>query len=160
MRFKIVIVVITILFLGFAIFAASKRESNIGSGESSQIVSSENMYDFGTISMKDGVVSHTYNISNTGSDMITVNRVYSSCACTEVSFAVGDYIEGPFGMLGHGEIPKINYSFESGQKAQIIADYDPAAHGSAGLGDIERSVFIETGHGPKIELKFKVKVTP
>lgn len=152
--------VIIFLFIGFAVVAVRNRAANIGSGESSQIVSTEDMYDFGTISMKEGVVSHTYDISNTGSDMITVKKIYSSCACTKVSLVDGDYKEGPFGMLGHGGVPEIDYSFESGQKAQIIVDYDPATHGSAGIGDIERLVFIETGHGPKIELKLKVKVTP
>jgi hypothetical protein len=63
-------------------------------------------------------------------------------------------------MLGHGSIPSINLDLAGGQTALVEALYDPNAHGPAGVGDIERSVFVESPGGVKYEMKFKATVTP
>lgn len=67
---------------------------------------------------------------------------------------------GPFGMPGHGFVPKVNDAVNSGEEVSVEVVFDPAAHGSAGVGRIDRVVFVETESGLPLQLKFVAIVTP
>lgn len=164
MGFKTFLAIVVLIFLGAAFMVAFYKQTpsttKTGGSSENNLAASHDMYDFGAISMKDGKVKHVYTVKNIGDQPITISRVYSSCMCTEVSIGIGNEARGPFGMLGHGDIPTINLALGTGQKALVEALFDPAAHGPAGVGDIERSVFIESPGNTKYELKFKATVTP
>ena len=64
-------------------------------------------------------------------------------------------------MPGHGgAVPRVNEIIKAGESRDIEVVYNPNAHGPAGVGLIERSVFLEDENGKIIEFKFKVNVTP
>lgn len=160
MRFKLVVAAVIIGFLGLAVAASSDRPSNDNGGVS-YITSHEAPYDFGKISMKDGNVTHTYDIKNSGQQPVTIKKVYTSCMCTETTLVHQEHTMGPFGMKGHGNvIPTVNITLDPGEKAKVLAEFDPAAHGSAGVGKIERSVYVDTADGAQAELKFVATVSP
>jgi len=119
----------------------------------------EQSFDFGSISMAKGKVSHSFKIKNTGTGPMTINKIYTSCMCTVASLMKdGDEI-GPFGMQGMGVTPNIKEKLEQGQEAEILVVFDPAAHGPAGVGKISRAVFVENSGG-KLEFYFDANVTP
>jgi hypothetical protein len=167
MSTKTFVAVVAVILFGAAFAVSFFKQSSPAANESTNktagndsLAAEHSSYDFGTISMKDGKVKHVFKLENTGQQPVTVSRVYSSCMCTEVSISIGNEARGPFGMLGHGDIPSINLDLARAQTALVEAVFDPNAHGPAGVGDIERSVFAESPGGKKYELKFKAKVTP
>ncbi|OGF86964.1 hypothetical protein A3B19_00835 [Candidatus Giovannonibacteria bacterium RIFCSPLOWO2_01_FULL_46_32] len=119
----------------------------------------ETNFDFGKISMAAGNVRHAFKIKNAGAVPVTVNKIYTSCMCTAASLktAAGEW--GPFGMPGHGLTPKLNIKLAPGAETELEAIFDPAAHGPAGVGQIERVIYLDTSHGVT-ELKIKALVTP
>lgn len=121
----------------------------------------ETFYDFGTISMKNGNVSKIFEVdNNTGGDIL-VPSLTTSCMCTTAYILKDGSRSRPFGMPGHGgTVPKANVVVKAGETLSVEVVYDPNAHGPAGVGLIERSVFLKDENNNVIEFKFKVNVTP
>ncbi len=118
-------------------------------------------HDFGTVSMKDGKVKYEYEIKNSSDEIVNITKVYTSCMCTTAELTAGEQKAGPFGMQGHGgSVPDISVPLQPGEAAQVEAVFDPAAHGSSGVGDIERSVFVSSRGNTNLELTFKAVVRP
>lgn len=117
-------------------------------------------YNFGSISMARGKVSHRYLIRNTGGGSILIRKIYTSCMCTTAALVKGAKRTDPFGMPGHGVIPTINEPMKPGEDALIEVVFDPAAHGPAGIGPVNRVVTIENSGGRPLELVIAANVTP
>jgi len=118
------------------------------------------VYDFGLVSMLKGNVEHEFAIQNTTAAEVTVTQVETSCMCTRAIIKLPDGKEmGPFGMPGHGFVPSVNAVIRPGEKIMVRAIFDPAAHGPAGIGKIERAVTLTTNNGP-ILMQFKAEVAP
>ncbi|MDP3999787.1 MAG: DUF1573 domain-containing protein [bacterium] len=120
----------------------------------------EIFYNFGNISMAAGKVSHIFRVKNLGSEAVTVSKLYTSCMCTTATLTAGGKSYGPIGMAGHGFVPKINAVVAPGEEITVEAVFDPAAHGPAGVGTIERAVYLEGNPGDTLALQFKTFVTP
>ena len=183
------IVVIVILVIGLFLFGKPSKDNAIKSGnipEGSQelanshtagigdttanvLTASETFYDFGTISMKNGNVSKTFKVTNSGTTDINLTNVSTSCMCTAAYILRNDGSKlGPFGMPGHGgtgDMPghgngKAGEIIPAGESRDIEVVYDPNAHGPAGVGMINRFIFLEDESGNKLQLEIKVNVTP
>ncbi len=155
--------IIILLVVATLVWAASPPENNSGSREetsNSRLQSSEKSYDFGTISMAAGKVSHVFQVRNDENDSIIVKKLYTSCMCTSATMMRGTEKYGPFGMQGHGAIPSINQTLSGGEQVDVEVVFDPAAHGPAGVGRISRIVYLENNAGKPLELKFSAMVTP
>lgn len=128
--------------------------------EGGSLVAEVMNYNFGTVSMRKGNVVYQYRLKNTGTDPVTITRLYTSCMCTTATLEInGDEI-GPFGMQGHGVIPRIKEVVAPGQEAIVTATFDPNAHGPAGVGRIARVITLENSAGDPVELNFEATVTP
>lgn len=123
------------------------------------ITAPEMNYDFGTISMAAGKVKHDFEIQNNSSSTIALDKLYTSCMCTSAYFVKGEDKIGPFGMPGHGFVPGLGRELEPGEGAKIEVVFDPAAHGPAGIGPTNRSVFLESD-GEAKRFDIKTVVTP
>ncbi len=150
-------------FGGFIWIAKPDGESNNAVSATSNgtlTVEEANNYDFGTISMAKGIVSHTFKIKNTSEEAVTINKLYTSCMCTTAILSLSGKQFGPYGMPGHGAIPKIDQTISPGKEADVEVVFDPAAHGPAGVGRIQRTITIENNAGTPVELLFAAIVTP
>lgn len=125
-----------------------------------QFLVTETSYDFGAISMKNGMVERDFVLTNNGTSPITVTKLYTSCMCTKALLKVGDSQAGPFGMPGHAAIPSIRELVQPGEQATVRVIFDPNAHGPAGVGRIDRVVTVENNGGDPVELRFSALVTP
>lgn len=124
---------------------------------------SETSYDFGKISMAQGKVEKTFEITNADSQDITLERITTSCMCTVAYLETvdGDEEKGPFGMIGHGgTVPKANEIIKPGESRKVRVVFDPNAHGPAGVGIINRVVTLEDNLGRVLEFQIKAVVTP
>lgn len=124
------------------------------------LIAHEASFDFGSISMGAGKVSHRYWLSNEGGTPVFVKKIYTSCMCTTATFVKGARVIGSYGMPGHGPLPDVNQSFAPGEAAYIDVVFDPAAHGPAGLGRTERFVTIDNGGGQRMQLRLVANVRP
>lgn len=117
-------------------------------------------HDFGTISMALGKVKHVYTVSNVAQAPVTIEGVGTSCMCTIATVVTSRGRAGPFGMPGHGSVPTIRERLAPGDSATVEIVFDPAAHGPAGVGRIDRTVTLETSAGEVLQLAFVAMVKP
>lgn len=151
------------VFIGVIVLLAKENFSQSETGGATSLaslVASEQGYDFGEISMSKGTVEHTFTVVNSDSEPVEIKKIYTSCMCTQATLVYQGQTKGPFGMPGHGPLAPVKESIAPGESAEIIVVFDPAAHGPAGVGLIERAVFLETAQGGKLTLDIKAKVTP
>jgi hypothetical protein len=117
-------------------------------------------YNFGSISMARGKVTYRYAIRNTGTEPIFISKLYTSCMCTTAAVVKDGKASEAYGMPGHAPIPTIKVPVGPTEAAAIEVVFDPAAHGPAGVGPIERVVTVENSAGQPLELEFAALVTP
>ncbi len=156
------ILILTSIVAAGLMMSSTPAEPQINDNQSnpSRLSAAESSYNFGTISMKDGNVSKTFTIENKTSEPVTITKIYTSCMCTTAELETNKENFGPFGMPGHGFLPRVDQTIKAKEKARIKVTYDPNAHGPAGIGKINRQIFIETSNGRKLTLQFNVNVTP
>jgi len=164
MNKTIIGIILGVLVLGGLIWIARPdgQNNSVVSATSNGTLTVEeaNNYDFGTISMAAGKVSHQFKIKNASSEAVTVKKMYTSCMCTTAELTIGSRQFGPYGMPGHGAIPSINQTISPNEEATVEVVFDPAAHGPAGVGRIQRTITIENNAGQPVELSFAAVVTP
>lgn len=157
------------VFVGFAIFAGlawkARPTPNTQNAELPLVAdiglkAEENNYDFGTISMAEGLVAHRFKIRNTSGTLLQINRMSTSCMCTEATLFLNDVKFGPMGMPGHKPLSKFKADIQSGKEAEIEVVFDPTAHGPAGIGRIERTVYLESNGQTILELGIIAFVKP
>jgi hypothetical protein len=165
-----IIAVVLLIFIGLFIWGYSAKNGTTASvqgssestgGSKSVLTATKTLYDFGTISMKNGNVTKEFTVTNPTNQDITVSTVLTSCMCT-VAFVIGpdESMKGPFGMPGMGYVPPANEIIKAGESRIIRVVYDPNAHGPAGVGRINRFVTLTDASGGKIQLEIKALVTP
>ena len=157
------LIVVFLLLGGLMLIARPKNEapqSASAMGTLANLKASEGIFDFGTVSMAAGKVTHPFTLKNEGADPVVITKIFTSCMCTSASITTKDGKLGPFGMPRHAFIPAINKVIAPGEEATVEAIFDPAAHGPAGVGRIDRVITLESGNGEPLELGFGATVTP
>ncbi len=129
-------------------------------GATNALIAPERLYDFGTIRMANGNVSHVFKVTNPTGEDINVKSVYTSCMCTAAYIVNGGSRKGPFGMQGMGYVPPADEVIKAGETRDIEVVYDPNAHGPAGVGSIDRLVYLTDENGGTLQLEIKAVVTP
>lgn len=128
--------------------------------QKSSLFASERSFDFGTISMKDGNVTHVFRVANAADKDVTIERLSTSCMCTTAYIVEGASRSGPFGMAGMGVGTQANHLFRAGETKGIEVVYDPNAHGPAGVGPMERFIHLTDASGGVLQLHIKGLVRP
>lgn len=131
-----------------------------GAASAGELAAVRKKYDFGTISMARGKVSYRYPIRNVGTDPIEIRKLYTSCMCTTAALVTNGKVSDAYGMPGHAPIPAIKVPMAPQEQAYVQVVFDPAAHGPAGVGPIERVITVENSAGQPLELAFSALVTP
>src|SRR3989344_749276 len=155
----IVAILAVLMFLSWPKGNNASTPAPVPTSGSGTLMANETMFDFGRISMAAGKVKRDYVVKNTSSELVTITKLYTSCMCTQATITAGTQAEGPFGMPGHSGIPRIKVTLSPGEEAIITAIFDPAAHGPAGVGPIDRVVYVENSSGKTVELGFQALVT-
>lgn len=161
---KTIIISIVIVFglVGIMFWGRNRQTTEVTqtSGAISSLTAPETLYDFGTISMKNGLASHTFKITNSSDKDIYIKKVFTSCMCTSAYIESPNGEKGPFGMEGMGYVPPANETIKVGESLDIKVVYDPNAHGPAGVGTIDRLVYLTDASGGTLQLEIKAEVTP
>lgn len=131
--------------------------------QTGKLVAKDAYYDFGAVSMANGKVSRTFVFTNISDRSVAVHKLYTSCMCTVATLLYNGERVGPFGMPGHGFIPPIDKIIAPGASVELEVTFDPAAHGPAGVGAIQRVVTVEEQEGETLsvaQVGFSAVVTP
>jgi len=160
----VILFIIGLYFWGYSTkggTAVSTQDTSTTKVSEGSLIATEKFYDFGAISMKDGLVNKVFKISNSSEEDINLMSISTSCMCTVVYITEQNGgKKGPFGMPGHGIVPKANEIIKAGESRDIEVVYDPNAHGPAGVGRINRLVYLEDANGNKLQFEIKANVTP
>ncbi len=153
--------VFAVALLGAAWLALTPRITKT-SGTSIALAAVEKSYDFGTISMAKGKVSHIFRLKNEGAASVHITKIYTSCMCTTATLRTAAGESGPFGMSGMSGVPlsPVNATIAPGEEATLFVEFNPAAHGPAGTGLLRRIVYVETEGQQPLEVSFQATVTP
>jgi hypothetical protein len=109
---------------------------------------SETNYDFGDISMSNGLAKHSFEIKNYGDGILEISSISTSCMCTTVILDVNGKKSPKFGMPGHGSNPMFwSEKINPGETAILEATFDPLAHGPDATGPITREIIITSNDG-------------
>jgi hypothetical protein len=164
------LIAISIAAIGFGVYQSQQRAVSAQAAPAAQaqavqqpgaLVSPRPGYDFGTISMAAGKVSTTYRIKNEGAAALSLDKIYTSCMCTEATLITANgRKQGPFGMPGHGPLKPATGQLAPGETALLEVVFDPAAHGPSGVGRIERVIRVETKGAAPLELGMVAMVRP
>jgi len=126
----------------------------------SELIAPEPSFDFGTVSMAAGNVTHRFAIRNANAEAVLIRKISTSCMCTTAQLVKGGRKLAIYGMPGHGYVPNLNETIAPNAQAVVEVVFDPAAHGPAGIGRVERFVTVYTGAAQPLELSFNALVTP
>ena len=140
--------------------AVEMVRADAASKSAGRLTATETKFSFGPISMARGKVKHRYLITNGGTEPVVIRKLYTSCMCTTAALVKNGKAGEAFGMPGHTPIPTINVPINPREEAFVEVIFDPAAHGPAGVGPIERVVTLENNAGRPLELEFAALVSP
>jgi len=116
-------------------------------------------YKLGAVPIHGGDVEMLFQVRNESAEPLSLTRVTASCGCTIAVLVFADGSEkGPFGMPGHDLLTEIERTVEPGEEFQVRVTFDPAAHGLAGLGKVERAIFLHTAGGGVTQLIFDAEI--
>lgn len=161
LRYGVGIIAVLVILFAAGRLAGNKPEGGGGRNAAAAVLSAETTsHDFGRISMADGIVKKIFTISNTTATPVLIEKIYTSCMCTEAVLKTPSGDKGPFGMPGHGVVPSVREEVEAGGTRELVVSFDPAAHGPAGVGRIERLVSVVTDDGGTVEFTIRATVTP
>lgn len=154
-RMKIFASVFAIVMIGagFLLFSDDAENSD-GAGGIPKLSIAEEDYEFGDISMANGLASHEFTIKNDGEAPLILTNLSTSCACTRVVLVNNGKRSPEFGMQEHGTNPLIwSDRIEPGASAIIEATFDPLAHGPDATGYITRTINVYSNTGGKEDTK-------
>lgn len=125
---------IILLVLALAVIGYFKAVSGTLKEKNPKIEISPASFDFGQIDF--GVIAKkTFEIKNSGTDVLKINRVSTSCSCTTAKVS--------------------DENLEPGQTAELLVSYDTAAMGtgSHGKGNQQRIIYVRSNDpkNPQVE---------
>ena len=119
--------------------------------------------DMGEVRMRDGLKTLTYTVKNTGSGLLTLTDMETSCMCTTAVLEVEGKTSPKFGMRAHGGNPRgWSQALQAGESGMLSVVFDPNAHGPSGVGDISRTITIRSNDdsSPVTQVGFTGTVVP
>ncbi len=136
---SLAVVSITLVITG-VFHLVSSREDESGPPPELQITPME--HDADTVSIADGDVTFTYEIENNGKGDLKIDRIWTTCGCTEARLKVGERTSQKFGM--HDSAPFWSQTISPGEKGFLEVVFDPGFHGPGGTGPVTRAVYLST----------------
>lgn len=158
-KFIIGISLFTVLLLAGGTVLLSSTGSSKAQVSVSQNAKAEvdlKTFDWGTIKMNGGNTTKEFIIKNTGTGTLKLSNIKTSCHCTKAQVTINKQTSPSFGMNAIsswiGEVPP-------GGQAILNVIFDPLYHGTAGLGQINRLVDVETNDPNNKTVEFSLTGT-
>lgn len=151
-----VIIVAGLVVYGIAIEDKDVETSASSSGSGDAVLSiSPSLQNLGSVSQKEGKVSTSFTIKNTGTSDLVIDDMLSSCSCTSARLVVNGK-EGPsFGM--HNNPKNWSATILPGESTELNVYYDPDVHKDF-RGSATREITLFSNDSKKSETKVSIKL--
>lgn len=155
---KIIIglIVLTMLILGGGVYflSSTATSTQVTPSQNVKVEIPERTFDWGNIPYSGGNATKTFTIKNTGTGVLQLSGVKTSCTCTKAQVTIDGKGSPYFSM--HSTTGWVG-EVAPGKEAQLLVIFDPAFHGPTGVGPVERLISLETNdiQNPKIEFSLK-----
>ncbi|OGY47357.1 MAG: hypothetical protein A3J65_00520 [Candidatus Buchananbacteria bacterium RIFCSPHIGHO2_02_FULL_45_11b] len=136
------------IILGVAMSSGGGQGDN---GGAAKLSADSYQYDFGAISMANGLVKHIFTISNAGTADLKLSNISTSCMCTTAVLEINGQRSPEFGM--HSNPAFWSGELKPGQTANLEITFDPLAHGPDATGPITRTVTLSSNDGGRSNVK-------
>jgi hypothetical protein len=156
---KVIIIctILTVLILVIGVFWISSTNTVLPQIEASQNAKAYTVdatsADWSQIPMYKGDVIKIFRIKNTGTDVLKLFNIKTSCHCTKAFVTINGTDSPSFGMEG---ISSWVGEVAPGKEVKLTVDFDPAYHGQSGTGPITRFISVETNDKANSKLTFTV----
>jgi hypothetical protein len=148
----ILITIFVVVILGGIILGVVMNSSSgDNEGGAAELAVNSFRYDFGDVSMAQGLVSHTFKITNEGTADLKLTNISTSCMCTVAVLVVDGERSPKFGM--HNNPAFWSKELKPSQSADLEVTFDPNAHGPNATGPITRSVKLFSNDGGKSNVR-------
>lgn len=132
--------VVAVILIGGIVYSyqqASESEKEVTVAESGpHIVIDPATHDFGRVKFGD-VPEYTFVVKNSGDQILEIESVSTSCACTK------------------GEMDTT--SIAPGGQANLVVSFDPAVHGDdTDMGELTRTIYLSTNDSNQTEIEAKI----
>lgn len=158
MNKKIVIgfILVTLLILSGGIYVLSTATSSptVTFSQNAKAQVDEKVFDWGQIPYSGGNATKIFTIKNTGTDILKLSNIKTSCVCTKAYVSIDSQKSPAFSMhTSSGWVGKVN----PGSEAKLTVVFDPAFHGPQGVGPMERLISVQTSdiQNPTVEFSLK-----
>ncbi len=152
-------VVLTLILLIGGIFLVTNSTvgpAQVTASQNTKALVDQKNYDWGQIPFGGGNVSKTFTIKNSGTDILKLANVKTSCHCTKAQVEIDGQTSPYFGMNG---ISSWIGQVTPGKEAKLTVIFDPAYHGPQGIGSINRLVSVETNDASNQKIEFSLTGT-
>lgn len=141
-RMLIFALISVVVILGVTLLAVVLNPKNENTGDGvAKLTLESNRHAFGDVSMANGLVSHTFKITNEGTADLKLSKISTSCMCTTAILEVDGERSPKFGMAGHGTNPAFwSTKLKPSQSGNLQVTFDPNAHGPDAVGPITRTI--------------------
>lgn len=154
-------IAVTILLLGGSavLISGSPVPKLIQISQTTKAEISETSFDWGTIEYNGPKATKTFKIKNSGSDILQLTKVKTSCTCTTAQVIINPSDpkakRSPIFKMHAtsdwlGEVPV-------GQEADLVVIFDQSFHGPSGVGLVERLISVETNDASRPKVEFILK---
>ncbi len=156
---KIIIgfVIFTLLILGGGIYILSTTTSSpvaVTASQKAKVQVDQKFFDWGNIPINGGNAIKTFSIKNSGTDILKITGVKTSCTCTKAQIIIDGKTSPYFSMHAtSGWVGEV----APGKEAQLKVIFDPAFHGPTGVGPMERLISMQTNDAQNPNLEFSLK---
>lgn len=153
-KLLIAFIIGTLLLLsgGVMILNNTTMSSKVTVTKNAKVEILEREFNWGQIDYSGPKATKTFIIKNSGSEVLKLTNVKTSCSCTSAQLVI-DGIRSPL-FLMHSTSSWVG-QLQPGREAQVIVVFDQRFHGPQSVGPIERIISVETSdvNNPKIEFK-------
>jgi hypothetical protein len=138
----IAVVILIIIFGGITLVSSSTSSPQAFISQNVRAETIEaTSFDWGNISISGGDVTKSFTIKNTGTEVLKLFNIKTSCHCTEANITIDGKTSQNFGMSGVSDWIGV---VQPGKEARLTVIFDPAYHGPQGVGPVTRFVSVDT----------------
>jgi hypothetical protein len=134
----------------------SSSAVKIGLSQNVKLEVPEKTFNLGQIKMSLGDVSKMFVLKNSGTDILKLSNIKTSCHCTKAQVVIDGQ---PSPLFGMNDVSSWIGDVQPGKEAQLTVIFDPNFHGPSGVGPVERLVSIETNDAREPKLEFSLTGT-
>ncbi len=148
----LIILTVSIVVGGIYLLSATTNTPQVVISQNAKAyVADPTSFDWGNIPMYKGNVVRTFTIKNTGTDTLKLYNIKTSCHCTKAYVTINGNNSPSFGM---DSLSSWVGEVSAGMETKLTVVFDPAYHGPAGVGPINRFVSVETNDRANTKLTF------